>query len=171
MNQVTEALTIAMADWVSMAVQQLDQERMDVFNRCVATEGADIRVVVCLREGAVLLEATNMVAGTRFELFREDVEPLRPADYVGHQGQSGRQSDITLRIKEVDMRYINSIPRKLPEGRVLVHNRVRPARPLGTGGFRAWTQIKDDTIEPCRCNFAGHPNAKLHKHYKVKLDV
>ena len=38
------------------------------------------------------------------------------------------------------MRYINSIPRKLPEGRVLVHNRVRPARPLGTGGFRAWTQ-------------------------------
>jgi hypothetical protein len=55
------------------------------------------------------------------------------------------------------MRYINSIPRKLPEGRVLVHNRARPARPLGTGGFRAWTQILDDTIEPCRCNFAGYP--------------
>lgn len=89
MNQVTEALTISIADWVSMVVQQLDQERMDLFNRCVATEGADIRVVVWLREGAILLEATNVAAGTRFELFREDVEPLRPADYFGHQDSGG----------------------------------------------------------------------------------
>ena len=90
MNQITEALTISIADWVSMAVQQLDQERKDLFNRCVATEGADIRVVVCLREGAILLEATNVAAGTRLELFREDVEPLRPADYFGDQESGGR---------------------------------------------------------------------------------
>jgi hypothetical protein len=80
-------------------------------------------------------------------------------------------SDIPSYIEKIDMRYINSIPRKLPEGRVLVHNRVHPVRPLGRNGFRAWTQIMDDTIEPCRCNFAGYPNAKLHKHYKVKRVV
>ena len=80
-------------------------------------------------------------------------------------------SDITLRIKEIDMRYINSIPPKLPAGRVLVHNDVRPTRTLGSQGFRAWTQIMDDTIEPCRCNFGGCKNSKLHKHYRVKRDV
>lgn len=80
-------------------------------------------------------------------------------------------SDITSYIKKIDMRYINSIPAKLPAGCVLVHNNVRPTRTLGSQGFRAWTQIMDDKIEPCRCNFGGCKNAKLHKHYKVKRDV
>jgi len=48
-----------------------------------------------------------------------------------------------------DIRYVAHIPRKLPEGKVLVHNHVFPQRVLGANGFRAWTQKLDDTLEVC----------------------
>jgi len=89
-TNATDALIAAISAWVSNVALRLDQERLDVFNRCLATDGADIRVVVGLREGAILLEATNVAAGKRFELFREDVEPLRPANYFGHQDSRGK---------------------------------------------------------------------------------
>ena len=44
-------------------------------------------------------------------------------------------SDITSYIKKIDMRYINSIPLKLPAGCVLVHNNVRPTRHLARKAF------------------------------------
>ena len=40
--------------------------------------GADVRVVVRLREGAIVIECSN--AGQRLELHRERVEALRPVD-------------------------------------------------------------------------------------------
>jgi hypothetical protein len=39
--------------------------------------------------------------------------------------------------------YVTTIPRKeLPEGRVLVHNKVTPQPKIRQHGFRAWTQLK-----------------------------
>jgi hypothetical protein len=66
-----------------------------------------------------------------------------------------------------DIRYVAHIPRKLTEGRVLVHNHVFPQRVLGANGFRAWTQTLDDTIEVCSCGWAG---IDLHGliHYRIK---
>jgi hypothetical protein len=34
--------------------------------------------------------------------------------------------------------YLKNLPAAIPEGQVLVHNQVRPAKQLGTRGFRAW---------------------------------
>jgi hypothetical protein len=64
--------------------------------------------------------------------------------------------------------YVTAIPRKeLPEGRVLVHNRVTPCAKIGTKGFRAWTQFKTNRLVRCHCDWAG---VDLHglPHYRVK---
>ncbi len=64
------------------------------------------------------------------------------------------------------MRYLSRTPRKVPAdvaagGRVLVHNHIRPAEPLGLHGFRAWTQEPDDTLILCDCGWSGL------EHYRV----
>jgi hypothetical protein len=51
--------------------------------------------------------------------------------------------------------------KKLPRGVYLVHNQVQR--------FRAWVQTKEDNLIPCKCNFAVNKNAKLNKHYRVRL--
>jgi hypothetical protein len=68
-----------------------------------------------------------------------------------------------------DMRYVSHIPKKLPNGKVLVHNHVFPQRVLGANGFRAWTQTLDDTLEVCSCGWAGLDLYGL-VHYRVKKD-
>jgi hypothetical protein len=65
------------------------------------------------------------------------------------------------------MNYLKAIPHKLRKGRVLVHNSVVPARRLNWRGFRAWTQRLDDTLELCRCDWAGVDLRGL-AHYSVK---
>jgi hypothetical protein len=65
--------------------------------------------------------------------------------------------------------------RRLPEGTLLVHNHVVPAKPLGANGFRAWVQKGDvvnwiavsDLVE-CRCEFGGNANADKNEHYRVR---
>ena len=52
------------------------QERFETLRACLQAVGADVRVVIRLREGAILLEATNN--RQRLELYREDVAPHRP---------------------------------------------------------------------------------------------
>jgi hypothetical protein len=65
------------------------------------------------------------------------------------------------------LRYVTGIPRKpLPEGHVLVHNHVLPQYMLGLNGFRAWTQILDDTLMVCPCKWAGRDLHGL-KHYRM----
>ena len=70
------------------------------------------------------------------------------------------------------MRYIgNGVPRKVPEGRVLVHNRVShgPRTPVGVRGFRAWTQpvdADDPPVVECDCGWAAGAGV----HYRVDLD-
>jgi hypothetical protein len=67
----TDDLPRAVANWVSMVIQQLNAEQTEVLRTCLEAPSPDVRVVFCLREGAVLLEVSN--AGRRLELYREDV--------------------------------------------------------------------------------------------------
>jgi hypothetical protein len=67
----TDDLPRAVANWVSMVIQQLNAEQTEVLRTCLEAPGPDVWVVFCLREGAVLLEVSN--AGRRLELYREDV--------------------------------------------------------------------------------------------------
>jgi hypothetical protein len=64
------------------------------------------------------------------------------------------------------MRYLSRIPRKLPQGQVLVHNRVQPASPIGMNGFRIWRQSLADKpkLTICKCGWA--PQAGVH--YRVE---
>lgn len=86
MNPVTDALTITIADWVTMAMAKpLTEDQRKALELCLTADGADIRVVARLREGALILEGSK--GRKRFEFYREDVEPVRPADYFGHQDE------------------------------------------------------------------------------------
>lgn len=80
-----------------------------------------------------------------------------------------KESDLDRRWHLAETRYLGGMPRSLPQGRVLVHNHVRPQAVLGRNGFRAWTMLLDEVLlEECRCDWAG---VDLHglKHYRVKL--
>jgi hypothetical protein len=77
--KITDALTVAAANWVTMAALQLRGERLDVFGQCFGTDGTDIRVEVLMRQGTLFLAAVNFADNTRYELYRQEVEPLRPA--------------------------------------------------------------------------------------------
>ena len=61
------------------------------------------------------------------------------------------------------MSYLNKTPDAVPSGKVLVHNHVRPAKRIGTRGFRAWLDEPSDHYEPCTCGWAPH----LPEHYRV----
>jgi hypothetical protein len=63
------------------------------------------------------------------------------------------------------MEYLFRLPAAVPPGRCLVHNTVRPARRLGTRGFRAWTQTDTNDLEPCPCEWAP----ELGPHYRVAV--
>jgi hypothetical protein len=63
------------------------------------------------------------------------------------------------------MEYLRTVPDAVPAGRVVVHNRVRPAAVLGERGFRAWLQAPDaDKLEECDCGWAP----RLGTHYRVR---
>jgi hypothetical protein len=70
--------------------------------------------------------------------------------------------------RKTNTRYVDSIPRKLAKGRVLVHNHVVPQPILGGNGFRAWTQRKAANVEVCSCDWAGVDLGGL-VHYRVNL--
>lgn len=51
--------------------------------------------------------------------------------------------------------YLSEIPQAIPAGRILVHNHVRPAKGLGTRGFRAWLGTPaNPRYEICSCGWA-----------------
>jgi hypothetical protein len=76
----------------------------------------------------------------------------------------GSPSGPDTKLDKIKMRYVSSIPRKLQDGLVLVHNRVIPHRVLGVRGFRAWTQKLTDNLERCSCDWADGL-----VHYRVKV--
>jgi len=88
----------------------------------------------------------------------------------GHQWKpnSNQGGGIVKTWKNSDgMREVISVPRKIADGRVLVHNRIQPQSLFGLNGFRVWTQRLSDTIEICDCKFAGVDLRGL-VHYRVK---
>jgi hypothetical protein len=70
-------------------------------------------------------------------------------------------------VVEVDMAYLATRPRMIPKGRVLVHNHTKHSKvtKVNLNGFRAWYQIPNETLEPCKCGWARMP------HYVVNRDV
>jgi len=87
----TDDLPSAVANWVSMVIQQLSAEQTEVLRSCLEAPGPDVRVVFCLREGAVLLEVSN--AGRRLELYREDVTSGNGMNRRGHSQGRGLASE------------------------------------------------------------------------------
>ena len=73
--------------------------------------------------------------------------------------------------KAVERRYWNgmTVPRKIPAGRVLVHNPVQATsveQPHGMNGFRVWTQKPSHILlKPCKCGWSGLP------HYRVNYNI
>jgi len=88
--ETTDNLTRAVAAWVSMAAQQLVGEQVAVLQTCFHGTGTDVRVSVWLKEGKILLEGTDEASDQCVELFREDVEPLRPSDNFRQRGKAGK---------------------------------------------------------------------------------
>ena len=50
--------------------------------------------------------------------------------------------------------YLTKLPATVPTGLVLVHNSVRPAKRLGTRGFRAWLDQPSERYVTCACGWA-----------------
>jgi len=74
----TDAVTALVDMWVTRVLATLDEEKAEIVNRVVNGDpNADLRVVFKLKQGVVLLEAER--SGEKFELYRVDVEPLRPS--------------------------------------------------------------------------------------------
>jgi hypothetical protein len=62
------------------------------------------------------------------------------------------------------MEYLDRLPQALPQdGRVLVHNNVRPARRAGCE-VSGMLQPLADALEVCDCGFAP----ELGRHYRVR---
>ncbi len=63
------------------------------------------------------------------------------------------------------MKYLRSMPKYVPAGKVVVHNHVRPQRGLGMDGFRAWLQSPDPArLVECDCKWAP----ELSQHFRVR---
>jgi hypothetical protein len=60
-------------------------------------------------------------------------------------------------------------PRKIPRGRVIVHNHVRPVGfpDVGQGqdGFRFWSDVRKPEYTVCDCRWAP----QLRWHYRVRI--
>ncbi len=62
--------------------------------------------------------------------------------------------------------YLSGVPKSVPFGKVVVHNRVRPAMKLESHGFRAWLAEPSSEYEICPCEWAP----ELGAHYRVRRD-
>lgn len=65
------------------------------------------------------------------------------------------------------MQYLSRLPKRVPAGKVLVHNTVAPTGNLNSRGFRAWLTTPDKSLEVCPCRWAP----ELGEHYRVRLDA
>lgn len=60
-------------------------------------------------------------------------------------------------------RYIRSIPKAIPAGKIVCHNGAMPETPVqppGMNGFRVWLddEAKSDEYGPCNCGWGGLPH-------------
>lgn len=71
--------------------------------------------------------------------------------------------------QEEVFRYVRLgvVPKRVPDGLILVHNHVRrihPAHPTGLNGFRAWYATPEEQYVPCDCGWAAEVPGG---HYRV----
>ncbi|MBX9693020.1 MAG: hypothetical protein K2Z81_11595 [Cyanobacteria bacterium] len=52
------------------------------------------------------------------------------------------------------IKYVNRLPKTIPEGMVLCHNHVRPQMPINTNGFRVFLAPKSKRYQRCKCGWA-----------------
>ena len=68
-------------------------------------------------------------------------------------------------------RYLAHVPKTVPPGRIVIHNRVQctPGQVPGVRGFRAWTDVPDGNpfYVLCECRWAPH----LGDHYRVDISA
>jgi len=67
----TESLIAAIGPWLSDAKRSMDEERLKTLQACLQADGADVQINIRLREGAIVVDATNN--GQHLELYREDL--------------------------------------------------------------------------------------------------
>ena len=98
--QPTDDLDNAAAAWTNYAVMCLGQlkadEKLDVLYACFARDQSDVRVVISLREGSIILEGVNnanLEPGQLrcIELYREEVGPFRPQSGFGQPDTRTKQ--------------------------------------------------------------------------------
>jgi hypothetical protein len=58
--------------------------------------------------------------------------------------------------------YPEKLPKVVPPGKVIVHNRVRPSRIQGVRGFRFWFETPSEDLTVCNCGWAP----ELGTHYR-----
>jgi hypothetical protein len=74
-----DILIHVLSAWLAaVARHHLDDERRKVLFACLDADQADVYIVVRLREGAIVLDGINLANGTRYELWREEVQSLTP---------------------------------------------------------------------------------------------
>jgi hypothetical protein len=83
----TNDLTTAVSAWITQATLQLNHEQLEALHACLQAPDADAFVIIRLKEGSIILQGACASAGKCVELYREDVEPLRPADAFGHHDE------------------------------------------------------------------------------------
>jgi hypothetical protein len=86
-DNLTNIMTAHVATWVTKAFEHLTAEQLKVVEATYADPEGDLRVVFRLKEGAIILEATK--GDRRHELYRADVEPLRPRTGYGEPESAG----------------------------------------------------------------------------------
>jgi hypothetical protein len=89
----TDDLANAAAAWTNYAVMCLVEqlkadEKQDVLYACFERDQSDVRVVISLRDGSIILEGvnnSNLEPGQLrcIELYREEVGPFRPHSGFG----------------------------------------------------------------------------------------
>ena len=65
------------------------------------------------------------------------------------------------KLKTAKVHYEGVLPTVVPEGKVLVHNNVRPNtkdQVPGVRGFRAWTEKPSPLLIRCDCGWSGLPH-------------
>jgi len=74
-------------------------------------------------------------------------------------------------VVEVDMAYLATRPRVIPKGRVLVHNHTKHSKvtKVNLNGFRAWYQIPNETLEPCKCGWARLPHYAVNRNAAARI--
>ncbi|TYO65758.1 hypothetical protein FXV83_15185 [Bradyrhizobium hipponense] len=76
----TENLIAAIGPWLDEAKLHMDQERVDAYVACLQADGADVQIVIRLREGTISLDGTH--DGQPLDLYRQEVRPPEALNWI-----------------------------------------------------------------------------------------